>query len=136
MDLSVVIPALNESKKIARDVEAAVAFLQGNNFTGEIILLTDNVVYSAAESFAHFCKETDWATIYGTATGGDGLLLWPLYCILPNSKIIINMASTLGLDTSGHANEEVRTQPDVYYESAFGNFSELIDYVINDLKGT
>jgi hypothetical protein len=106
------------------------------NFTGEIILLTDNVVYSAAEGFANFCKQTSFASIYGTTTGGDGLLLWPLYCVLPNSKIVINMASTLGLDINGEANEEVRTQPDVYYESAFGNFTELIDYVIQELEST
>ncbi|NHJ48894.1 MAG: hypothetical protein FK733_14005 [Asgard group archaeon] len=106
------------------------------NFTGEIILLTDNIVYSAAEGFANFCKQTDFATIYGTASGGDGLLLWPIYCVLPNSKIVINLASTLGLDIDGQANEEIRTQPDVYYESAFGNFTELIDYVIQDLEGS
>lgn len=33
----------------------------------------------------------------------------------------------------GHANEEVRTQPDIYYESAFGNWNELINYVIDHL---
>ncbi len=104
------------------------------NFTGEIILLTDNVVYSAAEGFANFCKQSGFASIYGTATGGDGLMLWPLYCVLPNSKLVINMASVLGLDENGQANEEVRTQPDFYYESAFGNHSELIDYVINEIK--
>lgn len=35
------------------------------------------------------------------------------------------------LDHNGHASEEVRTQPDFYYESNFGNFTELIDYVLD-----
>ncbi|MFW9902102.1 MAG: hypothetical protein ACFFDY_12615 [Candidatus Thorarchaeota archaeon] len=39
----------------------------------------------------------------------------------------------MGLDHSGHANEEVRTRPDIYYESNFGNFTELIDYVLTNL---
>ncbi|MFB0525293.1 MAG: glycosyltransferase [Phycisphaerae bacterium] len=41
MDLSIVIPALNESKKIARDIKMAAMFLEGNNFQGEIIVVDD-----------------------------------------------------------------------------------------------
>ncbi len=41
MDISIVIPALNESLKIAFDVEMAATFLQGNNFRGEIIVVDD-----------------------------------------------------------------------------------------------
>ncbi|MFQ6035250.1 MAG: glycosyltransferase [Sedimentisphaerales bacterium] len=41
MDLSIVIPALNESKKIARDIKMAAEFLEGNNFQGEIIVVDD-----------------------------------------------------------------------------------------------
>ena len=100
------------------------------NFSGEIILLVDNVVYSAAEGFTLFCKQTGFATIYGTASGGDGIMEFPTHYRLPNSRIVINLSSALGLDRTGHANEEVRTQPDVYYESSFGNHSELIDFVL------
>jgi dolichyl-phosphate beta-glucosyltransferase len=41
MDLSIVIPAYEESNKIARDVEAAAAFLGGHNLAGEIIVVDD-----------------------------------------------------------------------------------------------
>lgn len=41
MDLSIVIPALNESKKIARDVKMAALFLEANNLDGEIIIVDD-----------------------------------------------------------------------------------------------
>jgi cellulose synthase/poly-beta-1,6-N-acetylglucosamine synthase-like glycosyltransferase len=41
MDLSIVIPARNESKKIGWDVEAASAFLKSNHLTGEIIVVDD-----------------------------------------------------------------------------------------------
>jgi C-terminal processing protease CtpA/Prc len=103
------------------------------NFTGDIVVLMDNYVYSAAEGFVSFCKETGFATLYGTASGGDGLMIRPFNFVLPNSKLVINSASALGLDSTGHVNEEVRTQPDVFYESAFGNWTELIDFTIADL---
>ncbi len=41
MDLSIVIPAFEESRKIARDVKAAAEFLVGNGLTGEIIVVDD-----------------------------------------------------------------------------------------------
>ena len=41
MDLSIVIPAFEESKKIARDVEAVAAFLKDNHFAGQIIVVDD-----------------------------------------------------------------------------------------------
>ena len=103
------------------------------NFNGTISVLIDNMVYSAAEGFLQFCRRHDFATIYGTPSGGDGLLIWPMYMVLPNSKLVINAASSLGLNHDGTANEEIRTQPDVYYESAFGNWDELILFTINDL---
>ena len=50
MDLSIVIPAFEESKKIARDVEAAAAFLEGNHFTGQIIVVDDGSKDNTAEA--------------------------------------------------------------------------------------
>ncbi|MBD3193220.1 MAG: hypothetical protein GF308_21480 [Candidatus Heimdallarchaeota archaeon] len=99
------------------------------DFDGEISLLVDKNVYSAAETFAVFCKQTDFATVYGTYTGGDGIGMTPLYFVLPNSKLVIRMSTLMGLNVNGYANEEVRTEPDVLYESSFGNWTELIDYV-------
>jgi len=50
MDLSIVIPALNESKKIAGDVEAAATFLEKNHFTAEIIVVDDGSDDNTAET--------------------------------------------------------------------------------------
>jgi dolichyl-phosphate beta-glucosyltransferase len=41
VNLSIVIPAFEESKKIARDVTAAADFLQANGLAGEIIVVDD-----------------------------------------------------------------------------------------------
>ena len=50
MDLSIVIPAYEESRKIAGDVEAAAAFLHDNNLTGEIIVVDDGSKDNTAEA--------------------------------------------------------------------------------------
>jgi len=84
------------------------------------------MVYSAAEGFCYLGKNYELATFYGTPSGSDGLMIYPLYYVLPNSKLVVEFASSLGLDSYGYANEEVRTQPDVYYESDYGNHNELI----------
>jgi len=41
MDFSIVIPAYEESKKIARDISEAAGFLEAHKFTGQIIVVDD-----------------------------------------------------------------------------------------------
>jgi dolichyl-phosphate beta-glucosyltransferase len=50
MDLSIVIPAFKESKKIGRDVEAASRFLESNHLAGEIIIVDDGSRDGTAEA--------------------------------------------------------------------------------------
>lgn len=50
MDLSIVIPAFEESKKISRDVEAASTFLESNHLAGEIIVVDDGSGDGTAEA--------------------------------------------------------------------------------------
>jgi dolichyl-phosphate beta-glucosyltransferase len=50
MDLSIVIPAFEESKKIARDITEAAGFLEAHNFTGEIIVVDDGSRDNTAEA--------------------------------------------------------------------------------------
>jgi len=49
MELSIVIPAYEESKKIVRDIEAAAVFLTDNHFTGQIIVVDDGSKDNTAE---------------------------------------------------------------------------------------
>lgn len=49
MDISIVIPVFEESKKIAADINAASQFLENNNLTGEIIIADDGSKDDSAE---------------------------------------------------------------------------------------
>jgi dolichyl-phosphate beta-glucosyltransferase len=50
VDLSIVIPAFEESTKIGRDIEAASQFLAGNNLAGEIIVVDDGSTDGTSEA--------------------------------------------------------------------------------------
>ncbi len=53
MDLSIIIPALNESHKIGQDVKAAAEFLQQQNLEGEIIVVDDGSSDDTAQVARH-----------------------------------------------------------------------------------
>jgi len=59
MDISIIIPVFEERHKIARDIEAASAFLQHHNLTGEIIVIddgsSDNTVSAAQDTPVATC---------------------------------------------------------------------------------
>jgi C-terminal processing protease CtpA/Prc len=104
------------------------------DFNAKISLLIDNSTWSASAAFALFCKETGFATLYGTATKGEAVSSGTIFYVLPNSKIVVRFNPCLGIDYTGSSCEEVKVQPDVYYESEVGNQNELIRYVIKELE--
>ena len=75
-------------------------------------VLIDDAVYSAAESFAYFCKKTGWATLVGTATDGDGLGVTPVMVDLPNTGILVRFSAEAGENPDGTCNTERGTMPD------------------------
>lgn len=101
-------------------------------FDGKISVLIDKCVYSSSEAFTIFCKNTGFATLYGTNSGGDGIGR-RVYWALPNSKLVLSYSFALGLFESGYSNEEFHTAPDIYYESDVNDFSELVDFTIDHL---
>ena len=83
-------------------------------FEGRIWLLVGPQVYSASESFAVFCKETDFAKLMGEQTGGDGIgSLDPVFLQLPNSGILVQYTMMYGLNPDGSSSEEAGTTPDI-----------------------
>ncbi|MFW9991724.1 MAG: S41 family peptidase [Candidatus Odinarchaeota archaeon] len=103
------------------------------NFTGQVIILTGMITFSATDAFALFCKETGFAKLYGTHTAGDGISESPVFYVLPNSKLVVRFTPAMGIDYTGNANEEVKVEPDVYYESDYGNPDQLVEHITEKL---
>ncbi len=82
-------------------------------YPGRIWLLVDEGVYSAAENLAMFCKNTGFATLVGTATGGDGGMADPMLFSLPNSGLVVRFSIFYGLNADGSGNEANGTSPDI-----------------------
>jgi len=87
-------------------------------YQGKVLVLVDDGVFSAAETFAAFCKSSGWATLVGECTGGDGIGFDPSTVALPNSGIYVRYSTTLGLNSDWSINEEMHTHPDVLVERA------------------
>lgn len=100
-------------------------------FKGKIFLLVDNAVYSSSESFAAFCKGTDFADIVGTNTGGDGIGIDPCVMALPNSGLVVRFSLDMGINDDGTVNEQAHTKPDIYAETTYNDFLEGKDTVLN-----
>ena len=103
-------------------------------FKAKISVLADYFTFSAATDFVLFCKDSGFGKVYGMPNKGEGVASGPSFYVLPNSKILIRFFSSMGLDSQGNANEEMKVQPDVYYESELHNFDELLNFVLKDLK--
>ena len=105
------------------DIE--ISPLKENKFKGNLYLLVDEGVYSAAEGFANFCKNTKIAKLVGHKTGGDGITLGVINDVLPNSGLVFTYTNTLGYAPDGSINEEEKTIVDIVTES----LNESIDTI-------
>ncbi|MDR1182061.1 MAG: hypothetical protein LBL13_08815 [Bacteroidales bacterium] len=101
-------------------------------FKGKIYLLVNSVVFSSAEGLAYFCKATNWATVAGVQTGGDGVGSDPVPFILPESGIIVRYPALTGFNADGSLNFEMCTIPDIIIESE--NSHERLNKLINGIR--
>ena len=80
---------------------------------GKLWMLVDGAVFSSSEYAAMMTKATGFATLVGTATGGDGIGTDPLPVVLPNSKIIVRYSEFYGVTNDGAGSQEFGTEPDI-----------------------
>ncbi|MEW8996051.1 S41 family peptidase, partial [Clostridium sp.] len=104
------------------------------NFEGDIYVLVDDMVYSASEYFISIVKDTRFAKIVGTTTGGDGIGREPIATLLPNSKIAIQFSSTLSMNSVGTVDEEVHTEPDMYIEQDLNHYLEYLNSGLDNIE--
>lgn len=103
---------------------------KNNAYEGKIFLLVDKNVFSAAEGFASFMKNSKVATLVGQDTGGDGITLGVINDVMPNSGFVFTYTNTLGYSPDGKINAEDKTKVDIKsnsYRNSIDTIEEIID---------
>ncbi|WP_099320282.1 S41 family peptidase [Anaerococcus sp. Marseille-P3625] len=103
---------------------------KNNGYEGKIYLLVDRKVFSAAEGFASFMKNSKSATLVGQDTGGDGITLGVLNDVMPNSGLVFTYTNTLGYSPDGKINAEDKTKVDIKsdsYRNSIDTIEEVLD---------
>ncbi len=93
-------------------------------------VLTDEYVYSAADGFAGFCKQTGWATLVGRRTRGDGGASAPVLVRLPESGLLMRFTLAASANVDGTLNTLFGTSPDFPskpFEHPFQTLQRIID---------
>ena len=98
-------------------------------FKGEIYLLVDGGVASAAEGFAAFAAASGWATVVGRPTGGDGMSIDPILLALPNSGLLVRFPIVLALNPDGSANAEAGTTPHIIVPANEDSLQKVLDII-------
>ena len=109
-------PPTDENRKIQTDAKRWV--------------LTDESVFSAADGFTGFCKQTHWATIIGKKTKGDGGAIRPFLVRLPKTGLLMRFTAVVSANEDGSLNTMIGTSPDLPSkpsESAYDTLLRLID---------
>ena len=101
-------------------------------YPGKIWVLVDEGVYSAAENFVAFCKNTGFATLVGEATGGDGGIADPILVSLPESGLLLRFSVFYGINADGTGNEAAGTQPDLSVPQGEDALAFLLDQLAEE----
>ena len=95
-------------------------------------VIIDEQVYSSADSFAAFCKETGWATLVGERTKGDGKGVSPILITLPKTGLLVRFSGVAVESSDGNLNAITGTRPDVRINISNGNVYDEIYKIIEE----
>lgn len=97
-------------------------------------LLVDEGVASAAETFTRFCKDTGWATVVGTTTKGDGVVVADAPCMvrLDNTGLLLQFFVESGVNADGTPNAVRGTLPDYIKKPSETPLEACIRIIQND----
>lgn len=117
-------------KYYIRDKEDNSVFSNRNpiGFKGKIFLIIDENVFSAADEFAMFCKQSGFATLVGCSTNGSGGND-TIFARLPNSGLMMRFETEMLLNEDGTSHYETGTVPDIEIEK-----DDVGDYNIKVMK--
>lgn len=114
---------LTLAREILVQIEPETA---SEHFNGQIWLLVGPEVYSSAESFAVFCKQTGFATLVGQPTGGSNSG-GGIFFELPNTHLLVQFDVEYCLNSDGSCNMETGTEPDIVADDALAAVLALIE---------
>ena len=103
-------------------------------FYGKIWVLVDEWCYSATDNFAVFCKDTGFATLVGTTTGGNGIGAQPHVMVLPYSGLVVYYEPYLSFNPDGTCNGIRGTQPDVVCRNGQSALDDCFDLILAEKK--
>lgn len=103
-------------------------------FKGKIYVLVNDQVFSGAETFSIFCRDTKFATLVGSETLGDGGVSNPLCISLKYSGLIAIISSNMFMSKDGIVDEENPVQPDYYVEDTSSKDILKSDECIDKVK--
>jgi len=98
-------------------------------FSGNIYVLIGNETYSASEGFAMFCKETGFATLVGSNSGGDGGVLLITEFNLTNTGLSFLFSTAYSLNPDGTSNTEFGTTPDIFAAPGQCALEACLEYI-------
>jgi hypothetical protein len=113
-------PELKKDFKYYASNSISYSPINSIGFNGKIYLIVDSGVFSSAEAFAVFAKDTGFATLVGDKTSGDGIGFDPAFCTLPNSGYVFRFPLEMGLTSDGTSNFEHKTEPDIKVSAKVG----------------
>lgn len=105
------------------------------DFKGKIYLLVDENVFSAAENFASFSKDTGFATLVGETTGGGKAFEKNPVTYLLQTKFVVQYSREMAMNEDGTINMETKTMPHIQVDPTLNedfNKDKAIQAVIND----
>lgn len=92
--------SLGLTHRLETNISVPSAYFDGRTFSSSAKrwLLVDENVFSAADSFAAFCRQTGWACVVGRATRGDGCTAAPVLVRLPRTGLLLRFSGTAGMN--------------------------------------
>ena len=93
-------------------------------------VLIDEYVFSAADGFAGFCKQTGWATLVGRTTMGDGGSSAPVLARLPETGLLMRFSAMASANQENQLNTFYGTSPDYPskpFEHVYDTVLRIID---------
>lgn len=99
------------------------------NFTGKMWMLVGSNNYSSAEYAAMMAKESNFATLVGENTGGDGIGIDPTFIVMPKSGFVVQYSPIYGTDANGVNSEEAGTSPHIYSTDELDAFEACMNSI-------